>query len=128
MENTEFRIDLPDDNPKTAAGTKKPPTHAIPPVAILMLGQIMAEGERKYGLMNWRDQGVSSSTYYDALMRHLFSWWDGQDKDPATRVSHLAHIMGCCSVLLDAEAQGKLNDDRPMTGHSAEVISSLTST
>ena len=36
---------------------------------------------------------------YDALQRHLSSWWGGEDKDPETNLSHLAHA-GCCLLFL----------------------------
>ena len=106
-------IDNPvDDNPKTVYGTLKAPTHAIPPVAILHLGAAMETGENKYGLFNWRHRTVSSSVYYDALQRHVLAWWDGETVDPDSGVPHLAHVMACCAVLLDAEQNGSLHDNR----------------
>lgn len=107
------RADPIDDNPKTVMGSAKPPLHAIPPVALLHLGQAMADGERKYGLVNWRERTVSSSVYYDAMMRHLLEWWDGTDRAADSGRHHLAHVMACCAILLDAENIGRLNDNRP---------------
>ena len=57
----------PDDNPKTAIGITKPGISAIPPVAILKLGEAMTDGKRKYGLTNWREKTVSASIYYCLL-------------------------------------------------------------
>lgn len=113
---------VPDDNPKTVLGLRKPPTHAIPPVALLHLGGAMADGEAKYGLMNWRQKRVSASVYYDAAMRHLLAWWDGEDSASDSGCHHLAHVMACMSILLDAEANKTLNDDRPTPGAAAGFV------
>ncbi len=101
-----------DDNPKTIVGRVKPALRAIPPIAILHLGGAMGDGESKYGRFNWRDNTVTSSVYYDAIQRHLLAWWDGENNASDSGRSHLAHIMACCAILLDAEAASKLNDDR----------------
>jgi hypothetical protein len=102
----------PDDNPKTIFGLMKPSTRAIPPIALLHLGAVMESGARKYGRFNWREHTVTASVYTDAIMRHLLAYIDGQDADPESGLEHLAHIMACCALVLDAKAMGKLNDDR----------------
>ena len=120
-------VTSPDGNPKTAIGITKPSLHAIPPVALLHLGQAMADGNRKYGLVNWRYDPITFSTYYNATMRHLLALWDGENHDPATQIKHLAYVMANCAILLDAEAQGTLTDDRPgLPGMTAEMIRFMT--
>jgi len=120
-------VGYPDDNPKTVLGTSKPSMHAVPPVALLWIGQAMADGERKYGLTNWREKTVSTSVYYDAMMRHLMAWWDGEDVAEDSGLPHLAHVAACVCILLDAQACGSLNDNRPkVKGRTAEVIKALT--
>lgn len=119
-------VGYPDDNPKTAIGTTKPPLSCVPPVAIFHMGQAMKDGKEKYGLMNWREHRVSSSVYYDAAMRHLMSWWDGEDRASDSGVHHLAHAMACLAILLDAESTGQLNDDRPIPGMLPEFITANT--
>jgi hypothetical protein len=115
-------------NPKDLLGLTKPPIHFIPPVALLHLGQAMANGGVKYGQMNWRSKQVISSIYYDAAMRHLMAWWDGEDVAPDSSVKHLAHAMACLAILLDAEASEMLKDDRPMKGAASALIAALTIT
>jgi hypothetical protein len=113
----------PDDNPKTAIGITKPSISAIPPVAILKLGEAMTDGKRKYGLCNWREKTVSASIYYDAAFRHLASWYDGEDLASDSLVDHLAHTMACCAILIDAIMLGQINDDRPsVPGKTSEYI------
>ena len=117
----------PDTNPKSVFGTAKPGFHAIPPVALLHCGRGMEDGEVKYGLTNWREHEVSASVYYDAALRHLMSWWDGEQVAADSGVHHLGHTMACCAILLDAEHMGKLNDDRPsVPGPFAEAVKALT--
>lgn len=117
----------PDGNPKTQYGMAKPSTAAIPPVAVLHLGKAMRNGADKYGRFNWREHSVTASVYYDAMMRHLLAYWDGEEIAEDSGCHHLAHVMACCAILLDASASGKLNDDR-IEGMAAEVIAAWTKT
>lgn len=119
-------LDLPDDNPKTALGVKKPGTDAIPPAAILELGQAMSNGAAKYGRFNWRDKSVTTSVYTNAIDRHALAFRDGEDLASDSGVHHLAHIMACCAILLDAIHTGKINDDRRRDGVAGIVIDRLT--
>lgn len=116
----------PDNNPKTLFGLAKPGIRAIPPSVLIFLGQAMANGADKYGLMNWREKKVSTSVYYDAGMRHRIRFWDGENLDPESGVHHLAHSMACDAIVLDALMMGKLNDDRPSPGTVSELIQSMT--
>ncbi len=120
-------VTSPDGNPKTAVGITKPSLHSIPPVALLYLGQAMADGNRKYGLVNWRHDPITFSTYWDAAMRHMLALWDGEDADPATGIKHMAYIMANFAILLDAQEQGTLTDDRStIAGKTAETIARMT--
>lgn len=114
---------LPDGNPKTAAGAiKTPMLSVIPPTALIQVGEVMRLGKGKYGAYNWRDQPVTYSTYVDAAMRHLISFWDGETVDPESGESHLAHGIAGLMVLIDAIATGNATDDRPSAGPSADLI------
>lgn len=115
----------PDSNPKTHVGRLKPSLRAIPPSALIALGLAMENGEGKYGLMNWRKNQVATSVYYDAAMRHLLAWWDGEDIAADSQVHHLAHVMACCAILIDAEIGGCRIDDRPVAGPAADFIDHL---
>lgn len=109
----------PDNNPKTIQGLKKPSMSCVPPIALLHLSHAMMDGEKKYGRMNWRKHTVSSSVYYDAAMRHLMAWFDGETCAPDSGVHHLGHVMACCAILLDGESLAVLNDDRNPSGFGA---------
>ena len=113
------------ENPKNAQGRKKPPVHLVPPVAILSEAMVFALGAEKYGPYNWRDAGVPASVYFSAAMRHLQSWWDGEDLDPESGQPHLSHARACLAIVLDAKGLGKLLDDRPPAGSAAEFIAAI---
>lgn len=110
---------FPDDNPKTAFGEAKPKLSDTPTIGILQMGMVFTGGAAKYGRFNWRDHAVSSTVYYDAAQRHLMAWFNGEDFDLESGQSHLAHVMACCNIILDAENNGKLNDNRLTTGSAA---------
>lgn len=117
-----FAPAAPDNNPKTVHGLRKPSFHCIPPVALIALGAVCKNGADKYGVMNWREEGVTFSVYYNAMLRHLFAILDGEWFDPESGEPHLAHVMASAAILLDAEANHKLNDDRPKIGGQAHKL------
>ncbi len=118
---------LVDTNPKTRFGMAKPGIADVPPVALIHLGLAMRDGARKYGRANYREHPVTASVYYEAATRHLMAWWDGEENAEDSGVHHLGHVMACCAILLDTQAQKTLNDDRPKpTGRFAELIAQLT--
>lgn len=117
----------PDLNPKTALGMTKPDLSVVPPVSMLHIATAMMNGATKYGPFNWRESDVSSRVYVAAAMRHLLSYLDGEDYSSDTvstgaPVHHLAHVMACCAIILDAEAVGALNDNRPGRGVAGAAI------
>lgn len=99
-------------NPKDLIGIKKPSVHFVPPVALFEMGRAMTDGGAKYGAMNWREHKVTGSVYYDAAMRHIMAWWDGEETAADSGVHHLGHAMACFAIMLDAQHGGTLNDDR----------------
>ena len=103
----------PDDNPKTVLGEAKPKISDMPTYPAIEMGRVFTMGAAKYGRFNWREKTVSSSVYYDAAWRHLSEWFDGCDMDQESQMHPLAHVMACCAIIMDAEKNGKLNDNRP---------------
>ena len=115
------------ENPKDRIGTRKPPLHLIPPAAEIAESVVMALGAEKYGAANWRSTKVKASVYIAAARRHLLQWFDGEDDDPESGVSHLAHARASLGILLDAIATENVIDDRPPAGAAAELIKKFTS-
>jgi len=110
---TEPNFGTKDTNPKDSLGTKKVPLSGMPAPVLLECGLVKLHGDLKYGRYNWRDAGVRASVYYDASMRHLMAWYEGEDIDPDSGIHHLAHAMTGLSVLRDSQIQGNWTDDRP---------------
>lgn len=102
-----------ESNPKDSVGIRKAPLSCVPSPVLLELGVPMQEGAHKYGRHNYRAIGVRTSVYYDATMRHMMSWWEGEDIDPDSGVSHVTKAIASLVVLRDAMIQGKVHDDRP---------------
>lgn len=100
-------------NPKDAVGIKKSPMSTVSASVMAEVGVAMMEGALKYGRHNYRGVGVRASVYYDATIRHLFSWWEGEDVDPDSGMSHITKAIASLTVLRDSMIQSKLEDDRP---------------
>lgn len=100
-------------NPKDALGVRKAPMSTVPCGVMAELGVALLEGASKYGRHNYRGVGVRASVYYDATQRHLFSWWEGEDLDPDSGLSHVTKAIASLTVLRDAMLQDKCSDDRP---------------
>lgn len=100
-------------NPKDACGTKKVSMSVVPAEVLLEVAVALFEGARKYGRHNYREIGVRGSVYYDATLRHLFAWWEGEDNDPDSDLSHITKAITSLIVLRDAMINEKWTDDRP---------------
>jgi hypothetical protein len=100
-------------NPKDMVGVRKAPMSTVPANVLAEIGVAMLEGSVKYGRHNYRAAGVRASVYYDALMRHLMSWWEGEDMDPDSGMNHITKALSCLVVLRDAQMQQMYTDDRP---------------
>ncbi|TXD58889.1 hypothetical protein FUT88_13525 [Ralstonia sp. TCR112] len=104
-------------NPKDSVGIRKAPMSTVSAVVMAEVGVAMLEGAAKYGRHNYRAVGVRASVYYDATLRHLFSWWEGENIDPDSGMSHITKAITSLVVLRDAMIQGKVTDDRaPSSG------------
>lgn len=75
------------------------------------VGDILTLGATKYDAHNWR-KGMKWSRFYAATLRHLFAWWQGQDLDPESGKSHLAHAACNILFLLEYTYSHKELDDR----------------
>jgi hypothetical protein len=95
----------------------------VPPVAVTWIAKILTFGAKKYGDRNW-EQGIKYGRVYAAALRHLFAWWGGEEKDPETGESHIAHAL-CCLAFLAHYTNGGYSsefDDRS----SARFVKLLT--
>lgn len=108
-----MKADGKDTNPKDTIGATKLPLDLVPDTAIAYMALAFLEGALKYGRYNWRVAGVRWSIYQSAFERHRMKVANGEWADPKTKVPHLASMMACLAIILDAHTCGKLIDDRP---------------
>ena len=112
-------------NPKDLIGAQKLDLSLLPSAGILHGAHALQDGAAKYGPYNWREHKIQCMIYLAAAMRHLQAFQDGEDLAPDSEVHHLGHVIGCCSILLDALETGNLIDNRPKPGKAADIIARL---
>lgn len=105
--------DPKETNPKQAVGVGKVPFSTVPTQVMAEVGLAMMEGALKYGRHNYREAGCRTSVYYDAAMRHMTAFWEGQDIDPDSGLPHIVKTIASLSVLRDCQLNGNAIDDRP---------------
>ena len=112
--------------PAPTAGVKhdadKVRVDLLPVDALTAVSQVLTYGSSKYGPRNW-EQGMNWSRLYGALLRHVFAWWRGQNKDPETGYLHLAHAACCILFALSYQLRNAGTDDRPKTEALVELSS-----
>lgn len=124
--NTLSPVETKPTNPKDAVGSNKVPLHLWPETATALGAMGLLDGALKYGRGNYREIGVRASIYQDAARRHIGYWFEGEDTDPDSGLPHLAHALACLAILVDADAAGKLNDDRQIKGGFRKLMEKLT--
>lgn len=78
--------------------TGKPEFELLPFDLLSDVNRVLQHGAVTYGVGNWRKkEGFRLSRCFNALLRHMFAWWSGEDLDKQTGISHLDHAM--CNLL-----------------------------
>ena len=100
---------------KKVEGTKfdadKPRMELLSTIALLEIAKVMTHGAKKYDAHNWR-KGIAWSRIIGAAYRHLAAFNGGEDLDPESGISHLAHLGCCIQFLLEYQITHKELDDR----------------
>ncbi len=91
--------------------TNKLPLQLISTEALNQVAAVLQFGANKYSANNWRS-GFDWSRVIGAAMRHLTAFNGGEDKDPESGLSHLAHAACCLMFLLEFEKTHPELDDR----------------
>lgn len=94
-----------------AKGSKPCQLFSAPPAGLEALGRVCGMGASKYELHNFR-RGFKWSLSADAMLRHYLSWVGGEDLDPESGVSHLAHVAWHALVLIQFAQDHPDKDDR----------------
>jgi hypothetical protein len=106
---TETRI----TNPATGGqkGQKAEQLSLLPVPALQAVARVYSFGAAKYDRHNWR-RGYDWHLSYDAAQRHLMAFWSGEDTDPESGESHLAHVVFHCLTLITYADEYPQGDDR----------------
>lgn len=75
------------------------------------IAQVLDFGAQKYDAHNWR-VGISWTRVASAVLRHIYKWIAGQNKDEESGLSHLAHAACGLLFLLTYEKTRTEFDDR----------------
>lgn len=71
--------------------------------------RVAAFGAKKYDVDNWQ-KGLPQSQIAASLQRHLWDWFEGEDKDSESELSHLDHVLWNAVALVYNESKGIMDD------------------
>lgn len=83
----------------------------LPVYPLQEVAKVLTFGATKYAPNRWR-KGMEWNRLYGAVLRHITAWQDGQNNDPETGLSHLAHAITDLMFLLEYSRTGAGVDDR----------------
>lgn len=93
----------------------KPDWSLVPFEALEEVVRVLEFGAKKYSRDNWRTgEGFKYSRVLSSLLRHIYSYLRGEDNDPESGLSHMAHA-GCNVLFILYYIKNKSrykNDDR----------------
>lgn len=77
----------------------------IPPYALDAMVAVLTHGAAKYSPDNWKYVEAGEARYFSAMMRHMWSYKRGEELDPDSGHSHLAHAL--CNLMFLYEISQK---------------------
>lgn len=87
----------------------------MPWEAVEEINKVLEFGANKYAAHNWQQgEGFRYTRVLNSLLRHVFSYMRGEDLDPESGLSHMAHA-GCNVLFILYYIKNKSrykNDDR----------------
>lgn len=92
-------------------GQKLAQLGAIDAGALLTVAKVAGFGAQKYARYNFM-RGYDWSLSWDACQRHLLAFWNGEDDDPESGLSHLGHAAWHCLAMLAFKQRELGTDDR----------------
>ena len=79
----------------------------LPTGTVNSVVDVLEFGSKKYADNNWQKVPDARVRYYDAAMRHLDAWFNGELKDSETSLPHLAHAICCLMFLMWFDGTGE---------------------
>lgn len=83
----------------------------LSPIALTEIAKVLTFGAKKYASWNW-SKGLLYTRILAAIFRHLMAYLSGENLDPESGLSHIAHIACNCMFLLHFEKFRPDLDDR----------------
>lgn len=90
----------------------KPQWSLIPANPMAEVVDVLTYGAKKYSPDNWQHVDDPDTRYFNAAMRHIWAWRQGEQYDDESHHSHLAHAV-CCLFFLMAFDNKAEEDDSP---------------
>lgn len=85
----------------------------LPVDPIERAAQVMTFGaEKHHDVINAWVKKYTTHECYAALMRHLMSWRKGQDVDPESGISHLAHVIVRACFIMELERNASKSKEK----------------
>lgn len=84
----------------------------IPVIPLWEVARLYGKGAEKYDDRNW-EKGFAWHLSYEAALRHIMLFWNGESMDQETGRHHLASVIFHAMALMEFEAREKGTDDRP---------------
>ena len=99
----------------------KPRMNLLPPKAIIEVSKVLTFGAEKYDAENWRKLDDLQNRYTAGALRHIFAHMDGEELDPESGMSHLAHALCCLLFKLEIELENaKIEEEKPREADTTE--------
>lgn len=75
--------------------------------------RVWMKGAKKYSRDNWK-KGLPFLSVIDSMLRHVLAFKEGEDNDPETGESHMAHVKCNASMLIEfLSTHPELDDRKP---------------
>lgn len=85
----------------------KPRHSLLPKGSVSAVIDVLEFGAKKYEADNWQKVDNAKERYYNAAMRHIDKWWNGEKRDPETNIHHLAHAATSLFFLIWFDENGE---------------------
>lgn len=70
----------------------------LPSYTLESVAHVFNYGQQKYSKFNYL-QGMEWLRYYDACLRHMQTWYRGDDKDKESNLHHIDHAIASLCML-----------------------------
>lgn len=77
----------------------------VPPDALRAVAEVLTFGALKYEPDNWKKVDQAQRRYLASAMRHVEAFRRGEQRDPDSRLHHLAHAATCLLFILQLLAE-----------------------